>query len=205
MPVHGKVAPAAGRYLGMSVLMTTATNEPAPFSDHLGAAFRAAWTARDAPALEAVIARLLPDALAQARRRLGHAADADDAVQQACLTLLRTAGRYDGRVPLRAWFARLVHGAVQHDQRARMRRRRHEAAVPAPAAPDPHDPELLAQVRAAVAAEAQKLLYEAENVLSEGARASLFRRKLLDKVEGIVAASVSVSSAPSNTVFPSFS
>ena len=39
-------------------------------------------------------------------------------------------------------------------------------------------------------AEAQRLLNEAENVLTDPARQSLFRRKLLDHVEGIVAASV---------------
>ena len=46
------------------------------------------------------------------------------------------------------------------------------------------------RVRAAVEAEAQRLLNEAENVLSEPARASLFRRKLLDRIEGIVRESV---------------
>jgi uncharacterized membrane protein YqiK len=46
------------------------------------------------------------------------------------------------------------------------------------------------RVRRAVEAEAQKLVNEAENILTEPARASLFKRKLLDKVEGIVAASV---------------
>src|SRR5690606_32369905 len=46
------------------------------------------------------------------------------------------------------------------------------------------------QVRRAVEAEAQKLLNEAENVLTDPARSSLFRRKLLEHVEGIVAASV---------------
>lgn len=45
-------------------------------------------------------------------------------------------------------------------------------------------------VRAAVEAEAQRLGNEAENVLSDGARTSLFRRKLLDRVEGIVRESV---------------
>mgnify|MGYP001947451847 FL=1 len=39
-------------------------------------------------------------------------------------------------------------------------------------------------------AEAQKLLNEAENVLSDPARHSLFRRKLLEHGEGIVSASV---------------
>ncbi|MGL1664228.1 flotillin domain-containing protein, partial [Vibrio parahaemolyticus] len=42
------------------------------------------------------------------------------------------------------------------------------------------------RVRAAVEAEAQRLLNEAENVLTDQARYSLFRRKLLDRIEGIV-------------------
>jgi uncharacterized membrane protein YqiK len=46
------------------------------------------------------------------------------------------------------------------------------------------------KVRAAVEAEAQKLLYEAENVLTDGARYGLFRRRLLDRIEGIVRESV---------------
>jgi uncharacterized membrane protein YqiK len=46
------------------------------------------------------------------------------------------------------------------------------------------------QVRAAVTAEAQKLLYEAENVLTDEARYGLFRRRLLDRIEGIVRESV---------------
>jgi uncharacterized membrane protein YqiK len=46
------------------------------------------------------------------------------------------------------------------------------------------------KVRAAVEAEAQKLLYEAENVLTDQARYGLFRRRLLDRVEGIVRESV---------------
>jgi uncharacterized membrane protein YqiK len=46
------------------------------------------------------------------------------------------------------------------------------------------------QVRAAVQAEAQKLLYEAENVLTDEARYGLFRRRLLDRIEGIVRESV---------------
>jgi uncharacterized membrane protein YqiK len=46
------------------------------------------------------------------------------------------------------------------------------------------------KVRKAVDAEAQRLLYEAENVLSDGARMGLFRRRLLDRIEGIVRESV---------------
>ena len=46
------------------------------------------------------------------------------------------------------------------------------------------------QVRAAVEAETQRLLNEAENVLSDAARASIFRRRLLERIEGIVRESV---------------
>ena len=46
------------------------------------------------------------------------------------------------------------------------------------------------RVRAAVEAEAQRLLNEAENVLTDQARYSLFRRQLLDRIEGIVRESV---------------
>src|SRR6185312_8058030 len=42
------------------------------------------------------------------------------------------------------------------------------------------------QVRAAVEAEAQRLLNEAENVLSDASRASLYRRRLLERIEGIL-------------------
>ncbi|MGY4410341.1 putative membrane protein YqiK [Bradyrhizobium sp. LB7.1] len=46
------------------------------------------------------------------------------------------------------------------------------------------------RIRAAVEAEAQRMLNEAENVLTDQARYSLFRRKLLDRIEGIVRESV---------------
>ena len=46
------------------------------------------------------------------------------------------------------------------------------------------------KVRAAVEAEAQKLINEAENILTDEARHSLFKRKMLEHVEGIVSASV---------------
>jgi uncharacterized membrane protein YqiK len=46
------------------------------------------------------------------------------------------------------------------------------------------------KVRAAVEVETQRLLNEAENVLSDAARASIFRRRLLERIEGIVRESV---------------
>jgi len=47
-----------------------------------------------------------------------------------------------------------------------------------------------ARLRAVVEAEAAKLINEAENILTDEARHSLFKRKMLEHVEGIVAASV---------------
>ncbi len=46
------------------------------------------------------------------------------------------------------------------------------------------------RIRSAVEAEAQKLINEAENVLTDSARQSLFKRKLLEHIEGIVRESV---------------
>lgn len=46
------------------------------------------------------------------------------------------------------------------------------------------------EVEAKVRAEAQRLIYEAENMLSDEARQALFRRKMLEHVEGIISASV---------------
>src|SRR6202035_733401 len=46
------------------------------------------------------------------------------------------------------------------------------------------------RIGAAVEAEAQKLINEAENVLTDSARQSLFKRKLLEHIEGIVRESV---------------
>ena len=46
------------------------------------------------------------------------------------------------------------------------------------------------QVTAKVKAEAQKLIYEAENMLTDEARKALFRSKMLEHVEGIISASV---------------
>ncbi len=46
------------------------------------------------------------------------------------------------------------------------------------------------RIRAEVEAEAQRLLNEAENILTDESRFAIYRRKLLDKVEGIVRESV---------------
>ncbi len=80
----------------------------------------------DAPLLERLLLEHAGRAHAQAARTLGSAADADDAVQEAFLQLLRTAQRYDPRIPFPAWLARLVHTACLRVRRVEARRRRRE-------------------------------------------------------------------------------
>ena len=108
--------------------------------------------ARDrAPAaLDRALRACADQAYTQARRTLGNAADADDAVQEAFLQLVRTAPRYDGTVPFGAWLGRLVRIACLRVLRSDRRRRRREESVmaqPAPAA----DHDRADEVRALVA------------------------------------------------------
>lgn len=85
----------------------------------------------DRQALEAVVAALRPQAFAHARRLLGRDSDAEDAVQEACVRLLRDGRRYRPSVPAGAWFAQLVHDACRSHLRAERRRRRREGQVAA--------------------------------------------------------------------------
>lgn len=106
----------------------------------------------DRGALEELLALALPRAWAQAQRQLGAGPDAEDAVQEALLQLVRTAARFDGSVPFPAWLGRLVQVACSTVRRASLRRRRREAlamatSTSAEPADDGHDAEA---VRAAV-------------------------------------------------------
>jgi RNA polymerase sigma factor (sigma-70 family) len=105
---------------------------------------------RDPAALERALRACADQAYTQARRTLGNAADADDAVQEALLQLVRTAPRYDGTVPFGAWLGRLVRIACLRVLRSDRRRRRREEAVMAQPAPA-EDPDRAEQVRALVA------------------------------------------------------
>lgn len=108
--------------------------------------------ARDrAPAaLDRALRACADRAYTQARHTLGNAADADDAVQEAFLQLVRTAPRYDGTVPFGAWLGRLVRIACLRVLRSdRRRRRREEVAMAQPAPAE--DPDRAEQVRALVA------------------------------------------------------
>jgi RNA polymerase sigma factor (sigma-70 family) len=82
---------------------------------------------RDVSELDALLRDHIGRGYAQARRMLGNASDAEDAVQEAVLQVLRGASRYDGAVPFAACWARLVHVACRRTQLSRSRRDHHEA------------------------------------------------------------------------------
>lgn len=92
----------------------------------------------DAAALERCLRACADQAYTQARRTLGNPADADDAVQEAFLQLVRTAGRFDGTVPFGAWLGQLVRTACLRVRRSeRRRQRREEVAMATPSTPQP--------------------------------------------------------------------
>jgi RNA polymerase sigma-70 factor (ECF subfamily) len=85
----------------------------------------------DSALLEPLLLAHLNRAYGLAYRMLGSAADADDAVQEAYLQLVRTASRYDGTVVFAAWLGRLVHLACLRVRRSQHQRheRQHQAAL----------------------------------------------------------------------------
>ena len=76
------------------------------------------------------------------------------------------------------------------ENEAAQRRRTVEVLLAEKAAEEARIAAQAERVRSEVTADAQRLLYEAENVLTDGARHGLFRRRLLDRIEGIVRESV---------------
>jgi RNA polymerase sigma-70 factor (ECF subfamily) len=80
---------------------------------------------------EAAFAELVlahaPAMLATARRLLARDADAEDAVQDACLAAFRALDRFDGRASLATWLHRIVLNACL--MRLRAARRRPERSI----------------------------------------------------------------------------
>ena len=87
----------------------------------------------DRAALERLMSASLDQAYTQARRTLGNAADAQDAVQEAMVQIMRSAHRFDAARPFAPWLARHVHDACC---RLRWRARRTRAREQAVAQPD---------------------------------------------------------------------
>jgi DNA-directed RNA polymerase specialized sigma24 family protein len=80
------------------------------------------WLEGGDPAdLEPELEALLPALRAKARRVLGNAADADDAIQEVCVVLLVTRQRLPSEVPLVAIVQRLASQRALMAARARQR------------------------------------------------------------------------------------
>jgi RNA polymerase sigma-70 factor, ECF subfamily len=112
--------------------------------------FLAFAQSRDARALEPLVSEAAPRAFRQAYRMLGNSADAEDAVLEALLQLVRTAGKFDGTISFGAWLGRLVHIAALRVARSRRAQRRRDRHAPPPTTPAGHDPETDELIRASV-------------------------------------------------------
>lgn len=105
----------------------------------------------DHAALERLMAASLDRAYTQARRTLGNAADAHDAVQEALLQIMHSAHRFDPDRPFAPWLARHVHDACCRLRWRTRRVRAREQAVARPDATTPVDGADSELVRAVVA------------------------------------------------------
>jgi RNA polymerase sigma-70 factor (ECF subfamily) len=108
---------------------------------------------RDAAILERLLDEYADRAFAHADKMVGNKADAEDAVQEAFLQLVRSASDYDGTVPFAAWLGRLVHVAALRVLRSEKSRRRRANKVRAMTnvKPSAIDPDTIEIVRAIVA------------------------------------------------------
>jgi RNA polymerase sigma factor (sigma-70 family) len=79
---------------------------------------------REPSVLEALLREHADQAYTQARRLLGRPDLAEDAVQDACVRLIDSAGRYHPGIPFAAWFGRLVYLASVDQRRKRARHQR---------------------------------------------------------------------------------
>ncbi len=97
---------------------------------------------RDPAVLDALLQEHVDAAYTLAQRILGQRDLAEDAVQEACLRLLATAGRYRAEIPFSAWFGRLVSTAAVDQLRRRTRHQRENSpAVAMVTAPEQREPE----------------------------------------------------------------
>ncbi|MCW8133617.1 MAG: RNA polymerase sigma factor, partial [Planctomycetota bacterium] len=144
----------------------------------------------DREAMNELLARHLDVAFRTALRCSKHAADAEDAVQMACVELLRRAGAYRGEGTVRAYFMGFVVSFCRHKQREEARRSAREAAAAAPQ-------ETSAGPAAAEAREQRALVLRALTGLPEHYRLPVFLHLVEGFTHGEVAGSLSL---PEKTV-----
>ncbi|MCW8133703.1 MAG: sigma-70 family RNA polymerase sigma factor, partial [Planctomycetota bacterium] len=86
----------------------------------------------DGDALGKVFARHVDTAYRVARRYFPHTGDAEDAVQSACLLVMRNAGQFRGGASVRAWFMGHVVNVCRNKVRENARRASRQRHASAP-------------------------------------------------------------------------
>lgn len=100
------------------------------------------YTAKgDREALERLLTRHVDAAYRLARRYFPHSADAEDAVQSACLLVMRNAGQFRGGPSVRAWMLGHVVNVCRNKQREEARRTERQRRAATRAAMDEGDQE----------------------------------------------------------------
>jgi RNA polymerase sigma-70 factor, ECF subfamily len=120
----------------MGVVSSSTMGHLSPQADLDGQRFLRFADGGNVGELDALLAEHLDRAYCQARRLLGNSSEAEDAVQEAFLRLVRSASRYDASIPFGAWLGCIVHRAALNVHRARHRRRRYEDRVRAQGSPE---------------------------------------------------------------------
>jgi RNA polymerase sigma factor (sigma-70 family) len=110
----------------MAVVTDRCEREQLPAADQAGARFLHFVNTREATVLDLLLREFLDRSYGQAHRLLGNQSEAEDAVQEAFLSLVRSCDRYNGSIPFAAWLGCLVHNAAVNAIRSRRLRTRHE-------------------------------------------------------------------------------
>jgi RNA polymerase sigma factor (sigma-70 family) len=110
----------------MDVVSSLAMSHQSQVTDDSGRRFLRYAKEGDVGELDSLLADHLDRAFCQAKRLLGNASEAEDAVQDAFLRLVHSAHRYDGSVPFAAWLASMVHWSALNVWRSRRRRLRRD-------------------------------------------------------------------------------
>jgi RNA polymerase sigma factor (sigma-70 family) len=115
----------------MGVTSSIVTDNRVVEQDSTSRRFATFVATRDTAILDSLVTEHLDRAYSQARNMLFERAEAEDAVQEAFLQLVRSASQYDPSIPFGAWLGRLVRNACINAMRSRSRRKRREAIAEA--------------------------------------------------------------------------
>jgi RNA polymerase sigma factor (sigma-70 family) len=121
---------------------------------------------------------------------LGHAAEAEDAAQEAFLKAHRSLSRFRPEAPFRPWLVKIVANTARNRRRSSRRRAGAQLRLQARDGMDATEP---SAESVAMAADRRRRLFEAVNALSPEDRLVISGRYFLDLAEGELAALAGVA------------